>query len=66
MTRHQFKIHNAACLMIERYGQTALHQVDQRIKELAEYGEHDTVELWRDVRTVVKQMLDNKKNGNTH
>ena len=66
MTRRQHKIHKAACSMIERYGPTALQQVEQRIRELAEHGEHDAVTLWRDIRTVVKHLLDNSKNGKSH
>jgi hypothetical protein len=52
--------------MIERYGRTTLQQVDQRIRELAEHGEDDTVALWRDIRTVVEHLLGNNKNGKSH
>jgi hypothetical protein len=66
VTRRQHKIHKAACSMIERYGRTTLQQVDQRIRELAEHGEDDTVALWRDIRTVVEHLLGNNKNGKSH
>jgi len=59
----QEKVHEAARSMIERYGQTALQQVDQRICELQEHDEAEAVLLWQEIRTVVKQTLDNKENG---
>ena len=43
--------------MIERYGRSALSQVDQRIGELREHGEEETLQLWRDVRAEVISML---------
>ena len=66
MTGRQHEIREAARSMIERYGRAALQQVDQRIGELREHGEEETLRLWRDVRTQVSSMLDARNDGKTH
>ena len=63
MTRRQQKVSEAAVSMIERYGRTALQQVDQRIGELREHGEDETVLLWREIRSAVQCLLDTKTQG---
>ncbi len=63
MRRRQQKVREAAVSMIERYGRTALQQVDQRIGELREHGEDETVLLWREIRGAVKCLLDTKTQG---
>ena len=63
MRGRQHDIREAARSMIERYGRAALSQVDQRIQELREHGEEETLKLWRDVRAEVQSMLDTQQNS---
>ena len=63
MRRRQQIISEAAREMFERYGQKALEQVDQRIRELKDHQENDAVLLWQEIRSVVKCLLIKDKNG---
>ena len=63
LRRRQQKVREAAVSMIERYGQTALQQIDQRIGELRKHGADETVLLWREIRGAVKCLLDTKTQG---
>lgn len=63
MRRRQQNIREAARSMIERYGKSALKQVDQRIRELRNCQEDEAVLLWQEIRTSIKYSLKNKENG---
>ena len=65
MRRRQQKVREAVRSIIERYGDTALQQVDQRISELQEHGEEEAVVLWQEIRTAVKHSLADKNNGDS-
>ena len=63
MRRRQQIIREAAREMFERYGQRALEQVDQRIRELKDHDENEAVLLWQEIRTAVKFSLIKEKKG---
>jgi len=48
------KIWQSAQRMIERYGETALHQVENRIAELDAHGRLNTLECWREIHKAVQ------------
>lgn len=54
MTDHQIKSQRAARLMVERFGEMALPQVDLRIRELQLRGEDEAVSLWQGIRASSK------------
>jgi hypothetical protein len=52
--------------MVERYGDSALHQVDLRIHELQQHGEEEAAALWRDIRDVVRGLTGNGVDRSRH
>ena len=66
MQKFDTKVLSAAENMIERYGEDALLQVEQRIAELELQGEADALELWRLVREAVKFLIQNPPGGTQH
>jgi hypothetical protein len=66
MERLQQNVRDAAVSMIERYGRSALQQVDQRIHELRELREDEAVLLWQEIRIAVENLLSDHKNGKSH
>jgi len=59
-------IEKAARYMIERYGNRALKEVDQRIAELHEHGQPEAHELWIVIRKAVILMLDMSDSQTKH
>ncbi len=48
----------SARYMIERYGDRALKEVDQRITELHEHGQIEAHELWTEIRNAVIMLTE--------
>ena len=42
----QEKVHLAASITFDRFGQKAQREIDIRIKELNQHGEHDEAKFW--------------------
>jgi cytidylate kinase len=51
------EIRKAARHMISRYGDSALQEIDQRIRELRERGEKDAARTWVEIRQAVRAYL---------
>ena len=64
MTNNENEIQNAANHMIERYGDSALTEVDQRILELESRNQQEALQLWREIRSRV-ELLVATSTGNT-
>jgi len=64
MTNNENEIQNAANHMIERYGDNALTEVDQRILELESRNQQEALQLWREIRSRV-ELLVGTSTGNT-
>ncbi len=60
------KIERAAHNMIARFGDDALKEVDKRIAELESQGEAQAQELWREIRSIVKLLLNTPKGETKH
>lgn len=58
MRARRESVDKAARTMIRRYGQRAGQEVDQRIRELHEYGNPDAVSLWLEIRARVAELLE--------
>lgn len=56
----------SARYMIERYGDYALKEVDQRIAELHEHGQTEAYETWIEIRKAVLLLLDSSHNQTKH
>lgn len=54
----KLQIDAAAENLVRRFGKDALRQADIRIRELEQHGKADSLEFWRDIRSVVRQILD--------
>jgi hypothetical protein len=52
--------------MVDRYGFDALGEVDKRIMELEAERQGDAVELWREIRKVVEDLLGSPDGGVRH
>ena len=52
--------------MIERYGENALGEIEQRILELEERGQRDALQLWREIRKRVELLMVNQDNSTRH
>ena len=52
--------------MIDRFGQDALSQINQRLDELRGTGEPEVIELWMRIRAAAEQLLDNDDPGSPH
>jgi hypothetical protein len=55
----------AARTMIRHYGQRAGQEVDQRIRELHEYGNPEEVLLWLEVHARVAELLGSHEDGSS-
>lgn len=66
MPNVQTKIQKAAETMIERYGDDALIEVDQRTAELGSRGQTAAEELWREIRKAVELLLRNSPDQTKH
>ena len=66
MHKFETKVLSAAENMIERYGEDAPLQIEQRIAELKAQGETDALELWRLVREAVELLLQNPSDSTQH
>jgi len=66
MTTDNETILASANKMIDRYGATALDEVDQRIDELQNRGEDDACGLWKKIRAVVVILSDDKCSKTMH
>ena len=53
----------AAQSMVDRYGNRALAEVDQRIDELRRHGEEEVAQLWLNIRSHVVFFLDTNSDG---
>ena len=51
------EIDKAARLLVERFGQTALAEVEMRITELMDAGEIETVARWRQIAERVRALM---------
>lgn len=60
------QIRKAALIMIERYGDGALRQVDIRIEELWAHENEDARKLWVEIRHVVETLTKKPTNGRKH
>jgi hypothetical protein len=65
MTNNENEIQNAANNMIERYGDNALTEVDQRIFELESRNQQEALRLWREIRSRIELLVDTST-GNTN
>ena len=52
--------------MIDRFGDAALAEVDLRIAELRVRGEHETEELWKEIREAVRFLTSKSNNDTEH
>lgn len=57
MSDNETEIERAANNMIERYGDSALKEVDLRILELESRNQEDALQLWLDVRKRLELLL---------
>lgn len=56
----------AAENMLERYGEDAVTQVDQRIAELGSRGQTEAEELWREIRKAVELLSSRSRDKTKH
>ena len=54
MSDNEKEIQKAATTMIERYGENALGEVDQRILELEAHNQREALQLWHEIRKRVE------------
>ena len=66
MTTSSENFIKSARYMIERYGDYALKEVDQRIAELHEHGQIEAYETWIEIRKAVLLLLDSSHNQTKH
>lgn len=59
-------IERAARNMIERYGDQATKEIDQRIAELRTRGEVKAQALWTEIRKAVKRFTSNSSGETKH
>jgi hypothetical protein len=59
MSDNETEIERAANNMLERYGDSALKEVDLRILELESRNQEDALQLWLDVRKRLELLLTN-------
>jgi hypothetical protein len=59
MSDNETEIERAANNMLERFGDSALKEVDLRILELESRNQEDALQLWLDVRKRLELLLTN-------
>ncbi|NCF63230.1 MAG: hypothetical protein GWP58_10290 [Gammaproteobacteria bacterium] len=60
MINNDKEVEHAASNMIDRYGDSALHEVDLRILELQSRNQQEALRLWREIRNRVNLLLQKK------
>lgn len=60
MTINDKEVNNAAANMIDRYGDSALKEVDLRILELQSRNQQQAIQIWREIRNAVNFLLQRK------
>jgi hypothetical protein len=66
MTTYRKMVLRSAQIMIDRFGDEALAEVDLRIAELRVRGEHETEELWKEIREGVRFLTSKSNNDTEH
>lgn len=66
MTSNEKEIQNAASNMLERYGASALKEVDLRILELESRNQLEALQLWREIRERVELLMKMPTDGTKH
>jgi hypothetical protein len=63
MTNNDKEVKTAATNMIDRYGDSALKEVDLRILELQSKNQLEALRLWREIRNRVNFLLQKKSDA---
>lgn len=63
MTNNDKEVKTAATNMIDRYGDSALKEVDLRILELQSKNQLEALRLWREIRDRVNFLLQKKSDA---
>jgi hypothetical protein len=63
MTNNYKEVKTAATNMIDRYGDSALKEVDLRILELQSKNQLEALRLWREIRNRVNFLLQKKSDA---
>lgn len=63
MTNNYKEVKTAATNMIDRYGDSALKEVDLRILELQSKNQLEALRLWREIRDRVNFLLQKKSDA---
>ena len=63
MTNNDKEVKTAAINMIDRYGDSALQEVDLRILELQSKNQLEALRLWREIRSRVNFLLQKKSDA---
>ena len=66
MTDNDQEILSAAENMIERYGDSALHEVDLRILELDSRNQQEALRLWYEIREKVRLLVNIPTDNTKH
>jgi plasmid stabilization system protein ParE len=66
MASNDKDIQKAASNMIERYGASALKEVDLRILELESRNQLEALQLWRAIRESIELLMDTPIDGTKH
>ena len=66
MASNDKEIQKAASNMLERYGASALKEIDLRILELEARNQLEALELWRAIRESVERLMDTPTDGTKH
>ena len=66
MTDNDQEIISAAQKMIERYGDSALQEVELRVLELESRHQQDALRLWHEIRERVKLLVKTQTRNSKH
>jgi hypothetical protein len=66
MITYRKMVLRSAQIMIDRFGDEASAEVDLRIAELRVRGEHETDELWKEIREAVRFLTSKSNNDTEH
>jgi hypothetical protein len=66
MTDNDQEILSAAENMIERYGDSALQEVDLRVLELESRNQQEALRLWYEIRETVRLMVNIPTDNTKH
>ena len=66
MTDNDQEIISAAQKMIERYGDSALQEVELRVLELESRHQQDALRLWHEIRERVKLLVKTQTHNSKH